>query len=160
MKNSTHIEFAWPCFTWLLCKFWIFSICGTPPPQLSGCILFAHSPDARAIFLHDDLLCKDACSVIGGETKRTGGAQTEKILNLMSKTFPKQMTYLFSVFQCILWPPSVVLRNSLFFQEPWRMDFNHSKNLNWYLIRVLNEKYSLVKCGIYFTISTIKTEIS
>ena len=36
-----------------------------PPPQLSGRILFA-PPDARAIFLHNDLLCNGTCSVIGG----------------------------------------------------------------------------------------------
>ena len=40
----------------------IFSVCA---PQLSGRILFA-PPDARAIFLHNDLLCNDTCSVTGG----------------------------------------------------------------------------------------------
>ena len=35
----------------------IFSACA-PPPQISGRILCA-PPDARAIFLHDDLLCND-----------------------------------------------------------------------------------------------------
>ena len=38
-----------------------------PPPQLSGCIVFATPrPDARAIFLHNDLLCNGTCSVTGG----------------------------------------------------------------------------------------------
>ena len=48
------------------------------PPQLSGRILFA-TPDARAIFLHNDLLCNDTCAVTGGEHNVRGGAQTEKI---------------------------------------------------------------------------------
>ena len=39
------------------------------PPKLSGCILFAPS-DARAIFLHNGLLCNGMCSVTwaGGGT--------------------------------------------------------------------------------------------
>ena len=53
----------------------LFRLC--PPPQLSGCILFA-PPDARAIFLHNDLLCNDTCSVTGGSITYWG-AQTEKI---------------------------------------------------------------------------------
>ena len=40
-------------------------------PPLSGCILFS-PPNARAIFLHNYLLCNDTCSVNGG-AKRTGG---------------------------------------------------------------------------------------
>ena len=45
----------------------LFRLCPPPPrPQLSGCILFAPSPDARAIFLHDDSLCNGTCSVTGG----------------------------------------------------------------------------------------------
>ena len=40
----------------------LFRLC--PPPELSGCILFA-PPDARAIFLHNDLLSNDTCSVTG-----------------------------------------------------------------------------------------------
>ena len=36
-------------------------------------------PDARAIFLHNDLLCNDTCSVTGGEHNLLGGgAQTER----------------------------------------------------------------------------------
>ena len=52
----------------------IFSVCD---PQLSGCILFA-PPDARAIFLHNDLLCNDMCSVTAGSVTNWG-TQTEKI---------------------------------------------------------------------------------
>ena len=38
-----------------------------PPPQLSGCILFAPpTPDERAIFLHTYLPCNNTCSVTGG----------------------------------------------------------------------------------------------
>ena len=50
----------------------IFSVCA--PPQLSGRILFdyLHPPDARVIFLHDDVLCNGTCSVTGG-AERTGG---------------------------------------------------------------------------------------
>ena len=47
----------------------VISVCA--PPQLSGRILFAH-PDARAIFLHNDLLCNGTCSITGG-AYRTGG---------------------------------------------------------------------------------------
>ena len=39
-----------------------FSVCA---PQLCGLILFA-PPDARAILLHNDLLCNGTCSVTGG----------------------------------------------------------------------------------------------
>ena len=50
-------------------KIWIFSVCAQthppPPPQLIWRILFA-PPDARAIFLHDDLLCNGTCSVTEG----------------------------------------------------------------------------------------------
>ena len=53
------------------------SICAPPPPSLVG-IYYLHPPDARAIFLYNDLLCNGKCSVIG-VAKRTGGAQTEKI---------------------------------------------------------------------------------
>ena len=35
------------------------------PPHVSGCVLFA-PPDARAIFLHNDLLCNDTCNVTAG----------------------------------------------------------------------------------------------
>ena len=41
-------------------------------PQLCGCILFA-PPEARAMFLHNDLPFNDTCSVIGGSTTYWGG---------------------------------------------------------------------------------------
>ena len=44
-----------------------------PTPQLSGCILFASPTDARGIFLHNDLLCDDTCSVTGGAHRVLGG---------------------------------------------------------------------------------------
>ena len=50
-----------------------------PPPILAGAY-YLHLSGARAIFLHDDLLCNDTCSVTGGSiTYWGGGAQTEKI---------------------------------------------------------------------------------
>ena len=52
----------------------LFRLC----PQVNGCILFA-SPDARAVILHNDLLCNYTCSVTGGRITYWGGAQTEKI---------------------------------------------------------------------------------
>ena len=36
-----------------------------PPPSLVGAY-YLQPPDARAIFLHNDLLCNDTCSVTGG----------------------------------------------------------------------------------------------
>ena len=44
------------------------SVCA-PPPPLSGCLLYA-APDARAIFLHSDLLCNGTCSLTGEGHKR------------------------------------------------------------------------------------------
>ena len=53
-----------------------FRLC---PPSLLGAY-YLQPPDARGIFLHDDLLCNGTCSVIGGSiTHGGGGAQTEKI---------------------------------------------------------------------------------
>ena len=45
----------------------IFSVCAPPPPppSLVGAY-YLHPPDARAITLHNDLLCNDTCSVTGG----------------------------------------------------------------------------------------------
>ena len=56
----------------------LFRLC--PPPSLVGAY-YLHPPDARAIFLHSDLLCNGACSVTGGRITYWGGggAQTEKI---------------------------------------------------------------------------------
>ena len=54
----------------------LFRLC---PPSLVGAY-YLQPPDARAIFLHNDLLCNDTCSVTGGSiTYWGGGAQTEKI---------------------------------------------------------------------------------
>ena len=43
----------------------LFRLCPPPPPQLSGRI-----PDARAIFLRYDLLCRGTCSVTGAQTEK------------------------------------------------------------------------------------------
>ena len=56
----------------MLFIFWIFSVCA---PQLSGRILFALR-DARAIFLHTDLLCNGTYSVTGGRITYWGGGDT------------------------------------------------------------------------------------
>ena len=55
-------------------KFWIFSVCAPPPPppSLVGAY-YLHPPDARAIFLHNDLLCNGTCSVTGGRITYWGG---------------------------------------------------------------------------------------
>ena len=42
----------------------IFSVCA-PPPRLVGAY-YLHPPRHSAIFLHNDLLCNDTCSVTGG----------------------------------------------------------------------------------------------
>ena len=43
----------------------IFSVYAPPPPILVGAY-YLHPPNARAIFLHNDLLCNGMCSVTGG----------------------------------------------------------------------------------------------
>ena len=58
----------------------LFRLC---PPSLVGAY-YLQPPDARAIFLHNDLLCNDTCSVTGGggggeRNVLGGGAQLEKI---------------------------------------------------------------------------------
>ena len=53
-------------------KIWIFSVCAPPPPSLVGAY-YLQPPDARAIFLHNDLLCNDTCSVTGGSITYWGG---------------------------------------------------------------------------------------
>ena len=63
MKKKLHIQ--------TLKIFW-GSFPFVPPPQLSGRILFA-LPDARAIFLHSNLLCNGTCSVTGGCITYWGG---------------------------------------------------------------------------------------
>ena len=45
------------------CSFGSFPF--VPPPSLVGAY-YLQPPDARAIFLHNDLLCNDTCSVTGG----------------------------------------------------------------------------------------------
>ena len=42
------------------------------PPSLVGAY-YLQPPDARAIFLHNDLLCNGTCSVTGGEHNVLGG---------------------------------------------------------------------------------------
>ena len=67
---------ARPCHLDFLDLFFSFV---PPPPSLVGAY-YLQPPDARAIFLHNDLLCNDTCSVTGGSiTYYGGGAQTEKI---------------------------------------------------------------------------------
>ena len=53
---------------------------------------YLHPPDARAIFLHSDLLCNETCFVTGGSIKYWGrrGAQTEKIPDTLGKIFANQ----------------------------------------------------------------------
>ena len=47
----------------------LFRLC---PPSLVGAY-YLQPPDARAIFLHNDLLCNDTCSVTGGSITYWGG---------------------------------------------------------------------------------------
>ena len=56
-----------------------------PPPSLLGAY-YLQPPGAGAIFLHNDLICNDTCSVTGGSITYWGGggAQTEKILIIIS----------------------------------------------------------------------------
>ena len=42
------------------------------PPSLVGAY-YLHPPDARAIFLHSNLLCNGTCSVTGGRITYWGG---------------------------------------------------------------------------------------
>ena len=53
----------------------LFCLC---PPSLVGAY-YLHPPDARAIYLHSDLLCNGTCFVT--ERITYWGAQTEKIRN-------------------------------------------------------------------------------
>ena len=48
----------------------LFRLC--PPPSLVGAY-YLHPPDARAIFLHSNLLCNGTCSVTGGRITYWGG---------------------------------------------------------------------------------------
>ena len=68
----------------------LFRLC---PPQLSGCILLAPPtpppppPDASAIFLRNDLLCNDTCSLTAcndtctGEHNKLGGGEIREALS-------------------------------------------------------------------------------
>ena len=47
----------------------LFRLC---PPSLVGAY-YLQPPDARATFLHNDLLCNDTCSVTGGSITYWGG---------------------------------------------------------------------------------------
>ena len=53
----------------------LFRLC--PPPSLVGAY-YLQPPDARAIFLHNDLLCNDTCSVTGGSITYWGGGTNGK----------------------------------------------------------------------------------
>ena len=80
-------------FTLVYKTFGIFSVCAPPPPpQLIGCTLFA-PPDARAIFLHNDLQCKGTCSVTGGRITDWGGGTNGKDLTLVSTGLLVQQIY-------------------------------------------------------------------
>ena len=76
----------------------VFGIFCAPPPSLVG-TYYLKPPDARAIFLHNDLLCNGTCSVTrgggggggGGKTYWGGGAQTEKILFLVNFVFQNKV---------------------------------------------------------------------
>ena len=50
----------------------IFSVCDSFP-SLVGAFYLDPFPDARATFLHNDLLCNDTCSVNGGAQRTAGG---------------------------------------------------------------------------------------
>ena len=59
-------------------NFWILSVCA--PRSLVGAY-YLLPPDARSIFLHNDLLCNGTCSVAGARIMYWGGGgQMEKIL--------------------------------------------------------------------------------
>ena len=47
------------------------------PPSLVGAY-YSQPPDARAIFLHNDFLCNDTCSVTGGSITYWGGGHERK----------------------------------------------------------------------------------
>ena len=55
----------------LVCKL-IFGSFPFVPPSLVGAY-YLQPPDARAIFLHNDLLYNDTCSVTGGSITFWGG---------------------------------------------------------------------------------------
>ena len=75
-RQYINLIFHFQCVSYLSRILYYVSLFGSfsfvPPPHLSGRILFA-PPDARAIFLHKDLLCNETCSVIGGCITHWGG---------------------------------------------------------------------------------------
>ena len=70
--------------------FWdLFRLC---PPSLVGAY-YLQPPDARAIFLHNDLLCNDTCSVTGGSITYWGGTNGKDpifVYHPGQKFFPSQ----------------------------------------------------------------------
>ena len=48
------------------------------PPSLVGAYYLPPPPDARPIFLHDDLLCNDTSSVTGGRITYSGAQRSKK----------------------------------------------------------------------------------
>ena len=75
-------------FIYFTVKNRIFSVCAPPPPSLVGAY-YLQPPDARAIFLHNDLLCNDTCSVTGGSITYWGGTNGKD---------PKNLTVISAVF--------------------------------------------------------------
>ena len=63
-----------PQFICLLILSDLFRLC---PPSLVGAY-YLQPPDARAIFLHNDLLCNDTCSVTGGSITYWGGHKRKR----------------------------------------------------------------------------------
>ena len=75
-------------------KFGIFSVCAPPPPPSLVGAYYLQPPDARAIFLHNDLLCKDTCSVTGGSITYWGNKKKISQICLLE---------LHTNYQCSLW---------------------------------------------------------
>ena len=63
------------------------------PPSLVGAY-YLQPPDARAIFLHNDLLCNDTCSVTGGSITYWGGHKRKRsIFQYLRLNFPIFMDF-------------------------------------------------------------------
>ena len=85
-----------------------------PPPPCLVCAYYLQPPDARAIFLHNDLLCNETCSVTGGGITYWGGHKRKR-----SSVF-----YVFDRFCCFL--------KSLFLIFSCRISFTNSGiNFPW-----------------------------
>ena len=84
MIKKREIYYWLRLYSWLtLCQnLDLFRLC-PPPPSLVGAY-YLQPPDARAIFLHNDLLCNGTCSVTGGSLTYWGGTNGKdpKILTL------------------------------------------------------------------------------